>query len=491
MTPKKIAGHRQHPTAILRYTTRNFWLLLIPAARALIAYSFDIREWMRVMSFDITIIVFIFAQAILHWYLVRFEVCTDCFRYHTGFIYRMTSEMHYDRISAVTVEKNPFHRVFRCAYVLIDTAAQAVEFSKSSPVIKLLMRDRDIDALFSSLVKKDKDSKVFSDKISKSSLVIFSLLFSSALSGVVFITALILRSGNIIGDTLERLFIDTLNTAAETVSETFRAVIMSIPPAAAAAAIIIIAGWLISFITNLLRHMNFTIEKRGNSILIRDGSVISRKYYISSERINYADLRQSMLMKLFGIMSVNVNCSGYGKGKNEIPVFIPVSHKQKVGSIMKRIIPGYNTDDSTADAALRYVWRYIGAPTAGIILLIFSAGAFIIFFPEWYDMIFFGWIMLEIPVVWLLCAKTVAYCTGGISFNGKTMTIKYSTFYEFHTVMVPKERISKISLNRNLLQRLNGSCDMIIYTNSEYTKSHMVRGLVLREAVAVVDEFMK
>ena len=164
--------------------------------------------------------------------------------------------------------------------------------------------------------------------------------------------------------------------------------ILSIPPAAAAAALVVVIGWLISFITNLLRHMNFTLEKRGKGVIIRDGSFIRRKYYISAEHINYADLRQSLLMMLFGIMSVNVNCSGYGKGKNEIPVFIPVSDKHKVSGIMKRIIPGYEIEESTAEAGVRFVWRYTGAPTFGMIGLIFAAGTAIMFFPAWYDIMY-------------------------------------------------------------------------------------------------------
>ena len=482
---------RQHPAAVLRYTTKNFWMLLIPAVRALIAYSFDIREWMRVMSFDIIVIVFMFVQAVFHWYLITFEVTEKCFRYHCGFIYRMTSEIPYERISAVTVEKYFTQKPIGCAFVLIDTDAQALEMSKTSPDIKLIMRDADIDRLFHELTIRNKDKQLFRDNISKRALVVFSLFFSSALSGVALIAAMLVRSGNIIGNTLEKIFMDALNTAAENVSNSLRTVIMSIPPAAAGAALIVVLGWFISFLTNLLRHMNFTIEKRGKGIIIRDGSLIKRKYYISADHINYADLRQSLLMMLFGIMSVNVNCSGYGKGKNEIPVFIPVSDKKKVRGIMKRIIPGYEIEESTAEAGVRFVWRYTCIPSLSIIGLIFAAGAAILFFPAWYDMIFFGWIMLEIPLVWLLFAKTAAYCTGGIFFNGRIMSIRYNKLYEFHTVMVPKERISKVTLSRSFFQRMNNSCDILIYTYSEYTRCHRVRGIVMEEAENIIREYLK
>ncbi len=484
--------HRQHPSAVMRYTTKNFWMLLIPALRALITYSFDLGAWVKGMYLDIIVIVLMFGQAWLHWYLTVYELKESSLIYHSGFITRMTSEIPYRSISAVTSEKHIWQQPFRCAYTLIDTDSQSVEFSRKDPDLKLIMRDSDISLLFSHLESADCGKSTYHAEISKGSLIAFSLLFSSALSGVAIIAALMINAGNIVGDTLEQQFFTAVNTAAETVNDTInkqRFLIQNIPVATIALAIILCLGWIVSFTRNLLRHMNFRFSKQGGTIKISDGAFTQRKYCINSQHINCADLRQNLLMKLFRVMSVNVSCAGYGKAKNEIPVFIPISSKKRVHGIMRRIMPDIEWNEDVIHISYRYVFRYLGIPIFLLALTIFGAGAAIIIFPEWYDVIFFTMIMLLIPVIWLLIVKAAAFVSSGISYSGGILCVKYCAFYGFHTLLVPESRIAKLEVSRNIFQQFNGSCDMIIYTNAEYIRSHRIRGLRYKDACELLDEY--
>ena len=488
---QKDKVRRQHFSAVLGYTTKNFWMLLIPAVRALIAYSFNILEWMHVMWEDILIIILMFAAAVFRWYFNYFTIGEKSFFHHSGFAPGMDSEIPYRMISAVTSEKALRTLPFRCTVVLVDTDSKSIEFSKKSPDIRLVMKNTDADELFKRLAEMNSGAKLFGDRIPKRSLFMFSTFFSSAFSGVMLIAAFLINSANIIGDTLERMFFDAVNTAAENVTRIMGSVIRNITPVTAGVTILLIAGWLISFLRNLFRHMNFCIEKRGTGITISDGFITKRKYYISSHHINYADIRQNLIMKAAGIMSVNVNCSGYGKGKDEIPVFIPVSSQKKISGIMRRIIPGYEVQGEPVKSGMYYIWRYIGAVTVAVMADIFISGIGIMLLPQWYDMLLFAFIMTEIPLIWLLIVKAAAYCTGSITYNGQVMAIKYCTWYEFHTVIVPRARIAKIAVSRTVFQMINGSCDVIVYTNSEYTKSHRIGGIPIKDAQMLLERYSK
>ena len=65
---------RQHKIAILKYTTKNFWMLLIPLVRGLIAVNFDFYHWLQGAYWDLIVILLMIGFAVLRWYFVRFEV---------------------------------------------------------------------------------------------------------------------------------------------------------------------------------------------------------------------------------------------------------------------------------------------------------------------------------------------------------------------------------------------------------------------------------
>lgn len=441
------------------------------------------------MWWDILIIALFFIFAWLRWFLTEYRFDENSILYINGFIAKQASEIPYSKISAITAEKYAWMYPMKCSYILIDTDAKSTGMKKTSPDLKLIMCDEDVDKMFSIVKRLDMGENIYTGRISKKSLVSFSLLFSSALSGVALLGALLINAGDIVGDTLQNTFFTAVNTAAETVNKTALSIIAKIPTVTVTMAIIIFIGWFISFMGNLLRHMHFTFEKRGDSITVSDGFLTRRKYHIQKDHINYADLRQNLLMKIFRVMSVNVNCSGYGKGKNEIPVFIPISKSGKVRSILKRIFPDMEWDADTVPIKFRYMWRYIGLPAIFLNVITLAAGVLIYFFKNWFDVIFFTMIMAEIPVAWLLIVKTAAFCTSGVSYDQRVVCLKYCRGYEFHTILVPEERISKIVISRNIFQQLNGSCDFIVYTNSEYTKSHRVRGVDYRSALWLFNKY--
>ena len=77
----------------------------------------------------------------------------------------------------------------------------------------------------------------------------------------------------------------------------------------------LLGGWLIDFILNLVRHLGFQAVRRGGELYIRCGIVTVREYLLSAERVNFLQLRQSILTKVFGYYAGMVSCTGYGKEK--------------------------------------------------------------------------------------------------------------------------------------------------------------------------------
>ena len=53
---------KQHPIALLQYTTKNFWLLLIPLLRGLFSLDVDFYSWLSGAYLDVLVILVILVQ---------------------------------------------------------------------------------------------------------------------------------------------------------------------------------------------------------------------------------------------------------------------------------------------------------------------------------------------------------------------------------------------------------------------------------------------
>ena len=77
MKKKQIEIRHQHPVKILKYSSKNLWLLLLPLARGLYATQLDVNkmyEWLKGSWFDILVVIFILATGYVRWYFSNFSI---------------------------------------------------------------------------------------------------------------------------------------------------------------------------------------------------------------------------------------------------------------------------------------------------------------------------------------------------------------------------------------------------------------------------------
>ena len=493
---------RQHPYALLRYTTKNFWLLLIPLVRGLVTLSkdTDFQSWLSGAEWDILVIVIMLSAAVIRWYFTRFEFTDSEVVLRTGIIGVIEERIPYDCVSVVSSGTNILLKKIGAVRINIDTDAPTGVPNSSD--ILLIVSPSDRARLFNLLNEKASgkykglSGMNYVYKVSKKSLVFFSVFFSSALSGTILLGTFFTQGGKILGEQLENYIMSAVTDVTSDIYEAAQRFAANVPFAAVVITLVIAVGFIISFVSNLLMHLNFTISRRASTILVSGGFFNKRQYFINSRRVNYTDMQQNLLMKLFGVTSVNVSCTGYGKQKREIPVFVPICSIKRIYdgksrtellSVMKHLLPEFSLSETFITPNITYIMRFIAIPIVLIFAIMILGFAGIIFFQEWYSLISFITILLEIPAVWLLLVKSCAYCTNGINIVQKNVCIKYCKGYRFHTVTVPLERVAYIDVKQTVFQRMNKSCDVVVHTNSEYRGSHRVRGMPLAE----VNELLK
>ena len=489
---------RQHPIAIIGYTSRYFWMLLFPLIRGLatIRLSMEsLQRWAKGAGWDLFIVAAMVLFAVGKWFLFKYKTEETHIRIETGLIPSRSTDLPYRNICAVSASVSPLYKFLGLVKLRMDTDAPCLTRRRSDVVV--VMEEKECAAMLDILDRdlSSKNRKIsIAYRVRLGVMAAFSFFFSNAVSGTLLVITGVSGSAAIIGEKLEAMLFELADGLSDALSTLLGTLIRGISPVGVKISVIIGIGFLISFAGNIMRLGHFRSERRGNCIRISSGLVTKRVCIINAKKINMVDMRQNLLMKLLGLTSVHISCTGYGKQKNEIPVFIPICmtprradrKRTKKGYrpgirdpyfVPERILPEFAHGRDHISTRSLYCWRMICIPAFMVMLIPLAGLCGAVVFPEWYDLILFFMVILEIPSVWLLLVKAVSFMTNGFDIRKRCVCAKYSSFYMFHTISVPFERLAQIRISQNLFQRFNRSCDVHIYTAAERMSGQVVRSM--------------
>ena len=369
---------KQHPIAIIQYTKKNFWLLLIPLARGLYALNFDFAKWLAGAYLDILVLVAILGLAVLRWSCVKYEFDEKGIRFRSSFIIIAEYKIPYSVITSVSAKSPLLFRPLKAVKIFIDTDTHSVLNKASEADMKIVVPYSEYKDLQKIMPESNSTAKL-TYTVPKIKLLLFSVLFSSTLSGIIYVGTLLIQGGKMVRTELESTFV----TAVNGVTSAAARILNGVTPVTVGIIMVIAAGWLISFMSNYLRHIRFRIARRAEIITVKSG-FFSRWYCrLDTKKINYADLRQNLLMKICKVTSVHVSCSGYGKEKNALPVFVPMTTSKSVNGVMRMLLPEFLSDGTDINPHWNYIMRFLGIPITAIFSVMIGGFAAILFFPEW------------------------------------------------------------------------------------------------------------
>lgn len=468
---------RQHAVRLFSYTTRYFWLLLIPLARSLYSLSFDVnalRVWLRGAWLDLLVLFAIVLFAWIRWLSVWFSFDGEKIVLRRG-IYVMTEDtVYYSQITTLSIKQGFLYRLLGASKVYIATNAGV--FDKAD--VEITMKRADADKLYSAVKGSRQKSLNYSISPNKLRLLLFSLLFSSALSGVLIIIALLIETGEVFDREVEaRVLLDTLTEAVNRVA-------LYVPPIISVVIIVLAGAWALSFASNLIMFWGFVLTKCSDSLFVKSGIWTKNLHIILRSKINYIDLKQSFSSKVFNVSSLHVNCSGYGSaGRDELSVVLPITTRKEINGAIKEVFPEYPRPKIELKTNPRsyggfYFWPIMLAvlPTVGFWLIYH-------FLPSWYAVAYPAFAITIIPAIWLALCKTLSMFITGVGMSDGYLTMRYSKRFTFHTVVTPKDRVAKVVIRQSPLQRIGGACSVIIYTSSDSKVRHYIYGLRLDRAL--------
>ena len=475
---KEFLSFRQHPIKIIKYTTRYLWLLLLSLAKYLIASHFDIKGWIEANWFDLVILSAIFGFAFIRWITVYFELGSDRIITHTGFLGMTRTVVFFEEIASVSLCQGPVSFMLRNCTVYIDTDAKCVQ----STDIRIDLTKSKAMEIYHTISCKSKTRTAYVYKANKKQLLIFSLLFSSAVSGAIVLLTILYQAYRITDDEFNKRLIDTVNDQMHIIEGS--GIWMYFLAAGLAIALIFVA----SFVSNLLRHWDLTCKRGEDFLRVRSGKGARRHHLLRRKYMNYLDFTQSFFMRMFNICSVEVSCTGYGKRRKEISAIIPITTSKDAVMSARMLVPEYTLCRPQIKTNRACIPGFIILPVLSALVPIAAGIVMQRFFPWRRTQIIFIEIMTALPLIWLTIVKVEAAVSTSFGFSGNSVTLSYCRWYTFHRIALKKERITKIAVRQNPFARLFGTCTVIFYTTGEKTRRHLVGGVNYKRTMKLLKD---
>ncbi|MBP1548623.1 MAG: PH domain-containing protein [Oscillospiraceae bacterium] len=475
----------QHRIAVLKYIKGNIWLLIVPLIRGVLSLKMDLFSWLKTVYMDIFVIITVVGLALLKWHFVRFKIGEKEIYVRSGVIFQRKATIPYNVISCATVHCPFYLKPFRAVEFTFDTEYDIGLKNHKNRKFKLIVSEIDCTQIYKK-IPVDVSETTVNFRASKREIIFYSMCFSSTIPGLVYLGTFIIQSSRIVGEKIEIEFLVLVNELTEAVKKFTEDVVAIL----IVLMTIVAFGWLMSFAVKIARHLNFKASKCRENITIENGHFSSWKYYVKYSSINNVNIRQNLLMKFLKIMSVHINCSGYGNRKNEQSVFVPMTKKSNAVRVMKVLIPDFTLCNIQLKSKRTYM-TYVWLPSILIIGVAVATTLFCSIAYRWHEAVQFIGIMLEIPLMYLLAIRIAAKLSTGIGINDKAVTLSYCRATRFHTIIVPKDRIACIKIRRTFFQRVSGCCDVIVYVKGRHKRGHRVRGIKLAEAIWLAKNYDK
>lgn len=472
--------YHEHPLRILRYSAKNIWLLIFPLLRGVRAIRLDadrLYQWFKGSWFDIAVIGLIILFGYIRWHFSGIQLDDSEIVHWEGITAKIRTAVPYKNVSSVTVERPFYLMPFKALKISCDTSAGVYQRAD----LQLMVTEKFCNEFLKKVPDVNENNKVNDiPDANPLSILLFSVFFSSGFSGTVYIATFFFKGGDIAHDIINV----SLERITETTTKLGGKLLMGIPSVALAVGIFFISAWIVSFVINLFRYMGFTVEGDEHCLKVSCGLFNRREYRITSAHINYTDLRQNLIMKFLGAVTVNISCAGYGSEKNHLPVLLPVKKEKSIGNTLEKIgiFSGVKNDFRPKKNGW---WQYIWQPVI-ISLLIFPTHIIIgKVFPEISELTFFLAVMSEIPAVWFIVANLTAFFTSGISIYDDKIMVRCSKGAGFHTVVAERSRLVKFEIQQTVFQKIGGKCTVCLWLGSEERSHFKVKAMRVGDVMEI------
>lgn len=496
--PNQTKLYRSHLIYILSSLGKYLFLLLIPLIRGLFYFiksalnpsggfhfASAFSQWVNGAWLDILAISLFISLGFLVWYLFTLETSPTGLTVRRGLFRRETFFLPTSRFTCVTMVYPFYLKPFGAVHLRIDTPGGNL----NNADLVILLRKSDCNEILKAVLGPSLYTAPTAQNPSPGvsgasaintyrprSLYVFLLaaVTSNSFAGMLLLTTFITQVGKVLGRQFSEMIYGTFEEAA-------KALAFGVPPAAAAIAYLFLFSYLCAFVANLFRHGNFSVHPLPSTVEIHSGVLTNRVYFLESHKISFVDIRRTLITLSLGLSSVFLHTVGYGKYKDDVSALIPCVNKKQLSMSLNSLLPYYVPSLPQIRPRWRSAMRYLSHPLWYIGSILLASIVTTWLFTAWSDLIRWFALLGLCPALWFLAVRFADLLTAGISYQKGTFTLRYSRNFTLHTILIPREKISKITTTQSIFQRRSKRCDLRIYSYSDGIQYHRIRDLLIED----------
>lgn len=471
---RKGEGERHpHPAAVLFYTKRLWYLLLIPALRGLYyGLTAGPDSWTDTLWMDFLAVGGVLAFGWFCWLGVRYRLEEEKLVLSQGLVFRRERRIPLNRVHGLALRTPLILNPFSLSFLSLKTLGGRAE----TPDFSLLLSQSQASALEQAVSLPAPSSPVESYRPRARHVALFSLLCSNSLGGVLLLGALLSRGGSLIGQQLERQFAGALEEAAQRLA-------VGVPIAAAAASLLLLAGWMLGFFNSLARHYRMQVCRWKGCLQISAGLFSRRQYRLREKQVTAAAIRQPLLAFLFKRETLWLHWAGVKEKKEGLQALLLASPRKETSRFLKAFLPSFclplalseqrgvrlwekegkgGCEKTLLRPPIRALPRYIGLPLGWTLFPPLAAGFLCLLEPSLERILrFSGWLAAIPAAVSFFCALA-GFFRAGLWMEGGVAAVCSPRRFSFETLLVPMEQIKQVRIRRSVWQRMGQECDLFL-----------------------------
>ncbi len=468
---------RPHVVDIIGGMRKYVILLLIPLIRGLLMAGGSFHAWVIGAWLDISTLFVVLLLGFIRWRTSKITISQGCVKYERGIFLRSSDTYSDKNITALKISQ-PFSMRLLGAYIIKPCTAGCSQrelwplFVNSGSVEKIA------DALISDYgnhITAGTDSfPSYEYKPDYKNVALISAASSNIVGGLAFFFALIGNLGRVLGENLA----GKLSGSLETIASFFA---LKIPSAVIIWVISLFVLYTLAFMRSIGTYYKLIVLRKGRYFDVSGGLFGKYRYLLPVENITSADLRYKLWIKPFRRCSVTVNTVGYG-GKTFMPIIIPSCPVEHSTAVLEKLLPEYRVVPFTVYTVKGFASRRFALPPfilAGCLACTALIGLFLL--PD-FKMLFVFWgSIITLWLIWVGTNKLVSARYSSLGIKGCYVHAAYEKRRTFHSVFLPIDKISAVTISRSRAQRRAGLCTVSIQEYSDHKIRHIVRHVPLKK----------
>ena len=460
-----IKNFKAHPLMIITFLKPFLVFLLLPVINGIRQYI-QYKTYDSILGAELFLLTVITVIAIFRWrtFLLICNTENNTITIKRGLLFKRRATIAISKLSSVQAARGPLDAIFRSVTYRINTEAGA----STRPDFEFKMSSKNSKELSSILYGKNEVAPV---KFPAIKVAILAATTSSAFTGIIVGVPVLNRAGKLLGIAISDMLFNEINNVSSKIQTYF-------PPIVNTISLIILISYFFSFVYSFLKFVNFKLFLNDKNIEVRSGFFIRRRTSFRKSAINDIRIEQTPIMLLLRRFAMKVSVGGYGDGKGESEVIIPLENDNEMKKRIADYFPFLMTDKSGITPKKDYLTqsRFLFWPAIFLMATIALAIILSLRFTDFTRFIFFSTFTVCVLIFCRAYLGLFEYYKGTIRL-GDNIFCRSNRGFRTCEIYCPKEKVGEIIITRFPTDLIYKTCRVKVSVRSERADSLRIRNI--------------